>query len=113
MLSIKDRILLLAEEHGMSISALELNLGFGNGTIQKWDKVSPSIDKIRKVANYFNVSVGFLCDGEDEGFIERDRLREAMLHNENIRGLMDMASKCSADEIMTLKEMLKTWKKLS
>ena len=111
MLTVKDRISLLAKERGMSIAGVERELGLGNATIQKWDTSSPSLDKLREVANFFNVPVGYLVDGEDDGYVERDRLKDAMLHDENIRSLMDMATKCSADEIRTLMELMRTWKK--
>jgi len=45
---------------GTSISKLEKELKFGNGTIHKWVKSYPSIDKIKKVADFFNVSIDFI-----------------------------------------------------
>jgi transcriptional regulator with XRE-family HTH domain len=42
---------------GISIPKLEKELGFGRGSIYNWEKSSPSIDKIEKVANYFRVSI--------------------------------------------------------
>ena len=35
-------------------------MGFGNGTIVKWDKASPNSEKLSKVADYFHVSVDYL-----------------------------------------------------
>lgn len=43
--------------HGISVSALEKTLGFGNGTISKWAKCSPTVEKLAMVANYFGVTV--------------------------------------------------------
>ena len=47
----------LAEENGVSITALEKKLDFGNGTIRSWGQCSPSVDKLKKVADYFEVSI--------------------------------------------------------
>lgn len=47
-----------------TLAALERELGFGKGTIRKWDSSSPSADKLQKVADYFNVSVDFLLGRE-------------------------------------------------
>lgn len=47
----------LVKEKGISIAFLEKKLGFGNGTIRSWDKSSPSIEKLKKVADYFGVSI--------------------------------------------------------
>ena len=61
-----ERIKLLCEKRGISIAKLENELGFGNASISKWGKVSsPSVDKILKVAAYFNVSVDYLLGRTD------------------------------------------------
>lgn len=59
-MTLKDRIRVLANEKGMSLPTLEAELGFGNGTIVKWDKASPNSEKLSKVADYFHVSVDYL-----------------------------------------------------
>lgn len=48
----------------MGLSAVDSALGFGNGTIGKWDKAAPSADKLKMVADYFGVSVDYLLTGE-------------------------------------------------
>ena len=63
-MTLKDRIRELANERGMSLPALEAKLGFGNGTIVKWDKASPNSDKLSKVADFFNVSIDYLLGRE-------------------------------------------------
>ncbi|MGY3767090.1 helix-turn-helix domain-containing protein [Vagococcus vulneris] len=55
-----DKIKILAEKQKLSIRRLEENLGYGNGTIRRWDKQTPGVDKIKEVADYFNVSVDYL-----------------------------------------------------
>lgn len=52
----------LAKQHDMSIAALEKKLSFGNGTIRSWDKCSPSIEKLKKVADYFGVTVDYFLE---------------------------------------------------
>ncbi len=61
-----DLIRTLAKNRGLSITKLEEVLGFGNGTIGKWTKQSPSCDKLSAVANYLSVSVDFLLNGSNE-----------------------------------------------
>lgn len=65
-MSLKDRIKSLANERGISLPALEAELGFGNSTIVKWDKSTPNADKLNAVAKYFNVSMDYLMNGIDE-----------------------------------------------
>lgn len=60
------RIKELCTQKGITISKLESDLGFGNSSIKKWEKVSsPSVDKIVKVASYFGVSVDYLLGRTD------------------------------------------------
>lgn len=56
---ILKKIETLAKEQGISITLLEKKLSFGNGTIRSWDKCSPSIEKLKKVADYFGVSIEY------------------------------------------------------
>lgn len=50
----------LCTKNKTSIKALEKELGFGNGTIRRWDTSTPSVERIVMVANRFNVSVAYL-----------------------------------------------------
>lgn len=64
-MTLRDRIRELANKKGMSLPALEAELGFGNGTIVKWDKASPNSEKLVKVANFFHVSTDYLLGREE------------------------------------------------
>lgn len=54
----------LCEGKNTTFAGLERDLQLGQGTIRKWDTSSPSIDKLQKVANYFNVSIDYLLGNE-------------------------------------------------
>ena len=47
----------LCEEHKTSIWALERATGIGNGVIARWERASPRVDSLQKVADYFGVTV--------------------------------------------------------
>lgn len=59
-MNILEKIQLLCKEAGINPSNLEVELGFGKGTLYKWNKSSPNTDKLSKVADYFHVSVDWL-----------------------------------------------------
>ncbi len=63
-MNLRDRIRELAKQKGMSLPVLEAALGFGNGTIVKWDRASPNTDKLLKVADFFHVSTDYLLGRE-------------------------------------------------
>ncbi|WP_025718983.1 helix-turn-helix domain-containing protein [Paenibacillus polymyxa] len=64
-MSLVENVKSLCDTKGLSIPKLEKELGFGRGSIYNWEKSSPSIDKIEKLANYFNVSVNQVLYGFD------------------------------------------------
>lgn len=64
----------LCEKDGIKIAQLERKMDFGNGTIRKWDKTTPSGDKLAKVADYFNVSVDYLLGREEKTLPDLDRV---------------------------------------
>lgn len=59
-MNIVNRIKELAEEKGTTLAGLERTLSISHGSIRKWDSSSPSIDKVDKVAKYFNISLDYL-----------------------------------------------------
>lgn len=66
-MSLVEKIQKLCRNDKISLSKLEQNLGFGNGSIYKWDTNSPSVNKVIKVAQYFKVSTDYLLlENEEE-----------------------------------------------
>lgn len=60
-----ERICELIKKKGLSVSAVEKQLGFGNGAIKRFDKNSPSIDKIISLSAFLNVSIDYLVYGKE------------------------------------------------
>lgn len=58
-----ENIAKLCEERGISIAKLERSTGIGNGTIKRWVTSSPTVENVRKVAEYFGVLVDDLISG--------------------------------------------------
>lgn len=59
---IYENIRYLCKTKNISIARLEKELSLGNGTIRNWNESSPSIDRVIKVADYFNVSLDYLLN---------------------------------------------------
>ena len=57
---ILENIRILCRERGISIARLEKTLGLGNATIRGWGSSSPSVDKLKQVADYFGTTVDAL-----------------------------------------------------
>lgn len=54
---IYSKIAALCKSEGISVAKLEKELDIGNGTIGRWGKSSPTVDKLKKVADFFGVTV--------------------------------------------------------
>ena len=59
-MDILERIKKLAANRSLSINALEEKLGFARGYLYTWKKKTPGVDRVQKVADFFNVSVDYL-----------------------------------------------------
>ena len=47
---------------GINVAEFERILKFGSSTISKWRVSSPSVDKLKKVADYFGVSIEYFLE---------------------------------------------------
>ncbi len=47
----------LCRENKISIARLEREIGVGNATIRNWNTSSPTVDKLKLVADYFGVTM--------------------------------------------------------
>ncbi|MFL2028125.1 XRE family transcriptional regulator [Loigolactobacillus zhaoyuanensis] len=54
----------VAREQGISVRSIERELGFSNGTMQRWNKHSPNVEKIKSVAGYLSVPIEKLIYGQ-------------------------------------------------
>ena len=82
------------------IAQLEKELGFGNGTIAKWDISQPRTNKIAAVAFYFNVPLDSLTATEKENpaTVSRDEVGKYAY----IVDLLERSSPEAVDEAVAL-----------
>lgn len=52
-----DNIKHLCEQYGTNFAEVERSCGIGNGVIGKWQTSSPRVETLKKVADYFGMSV--------------------------------------------------------
>lgn len=62
--SLAVRVKHLCEEERITVSELERALGFGNAVVRQWRvDVDPGVFRVRRVANFFGLSVDELLNG--------------------------------------------------
>lgn len=72
-----DKIIKLLREKGISGAKMSRDLGFSNAVFSQWKnhKQNPSNENLKKIADYFDVSVEFLT--------EKNSIKEAPSQNED------------------------------
>lgn len=65
MATVRDRVVQLCNENGITPAELEKKLILGNGIIGKWEYSKPRTSTIAKVAKYFSVSIEYLLYGTE------------------------------------------------
>lgn len=55
-----QRIKELCKSNKISVTKLEHELGFAKGYLYKLNTTSPSVDKVKKIADFFNVDINVL-----------------------------------------------------
>ena len=73
-----DRIMSLLRKKGMTQADLSRATGISTGLISQWKKrmQSPSAEKLKLIADYFNVSTDYLLGNEKKSLIARCKKNE-------------------------------------
>jgi transcriptional regulator with XRE-family HTH domain len=116
-IGMKERIKELCKNKKISMNMLEQELGFGKGYISKLGQSTPNAAKIKKIADYFDVTVDYLMTGKEDatqekapeltGRDERDiekilnNTREQLLSQEGLMFDGDPASPEAIDSILS------------
>ncbi|PEW68962.1 transcriptional regulator [Bacillus cereus] len=69
-MTVVDRIKRLCSEQQITIAELERRIQLSNGQIRKWANQTPGVDKVQKVADYFNVSLDYLIGRTKKNYWE-------------------------------------------
>lgn len=100
-----------AKEKGYSINRLEKELGFARSYIGKFKTITPSIDKIQKIADFLDVTTDYLMTGEekeaDRYYIndETAQVAQEIFENKELRALFDVQRGMSAEDLQALHGM--------
>lgn len=78
-----DTIKRICDDKGISIRALEMKAGIGNGIVGKWKKSDPSMSNLKKVAEALDVPVSVIIEPQD------DELYRVKKENEGLKEIVD------------------------
>ena len=106
-MGIVDRI---TSKTDLKLAQIERELGFGNGTMRKWDISFPSFDKVVAVADLINVSVDYLAGRENK---KTEPTLLAYSGNEKIDSIIKtlLNSSINDDDLKIIEVVLDKYKK--
>lgn len=96
----------------LSINKLEQECGLTRGSMAKWDDHAPSPDKVKKVADYFNVSVEYLLYGDPSAGIKKDPIPKDGAVSPAKQKLLDSVDGMSDEQLEKLLGLIEEAKKL-
>ena len=108
-----DRVKELCRLKGISQGRMEKEIGISNGASSKWKTSSPSLDILKKLSEYFGVSVDYLMTGKEKAGgetyyfnEETKKIAQKVFENKSLRMLMDAAQDATPEDIETVHSML-------
>lgn len=112
-----ERIESLRKARRISQGALEKELGFSNGSISKWKNSMPTPERLKKLSEFFQVSVDYLVS-EEETMIPTDysfdpqTIETIRRIYENDRVLFDVYRSADKDRLVEYAKKLKELQEL-
>lgn len=103
----------LCRTNGISLAALEKEMGFSNKALFRWATSAPSVDKVKAVADYFKVPVDALLGNEETRSQEQKKheILQAAFTRPEMRMLFSVAEDCTAEEIEQAIKIIEALKK--
>ena len=109
----------LLQTYGVSSYKVSKETGVSQSTLSDWKlgKITPKSDTMKKLADYFGVSVDYLMTGkEKEGekyYLNEEtaELAQTLFNNRNLRVLFDAAKDATPEDLETTYNMLMALKR--
>lgn len=111
-MSVYNRIKDLANERQMTVAELERLLDLSKGSVGKWAKSSPGGDKIKRIADYFNVTTDYLLGRESYEDMKLkqarwDFIKEEGLESEEFYAIQRKAKTLNKEDQERLLQLMK------
>ena len=114
----------LRDKRGLTDYAVAKSTGVGRSTLSEWGKGkhSPNVDNLKKIAEFFGVSVDYLTTGqttekesaEGSKYYFDDNtaaVAQDIFDNPELKALFDAARNCDPEELRLAAEMLLKFKR--
>ena len=103
-----EKIKDMCSKKGITITALERELGFAKGSLSKIDRHKPSAERLQRIADFFGISVDYFTvqtSDQSSGYYfddETAKLAQELFENKELRALFDVQRGMSAEDLRAL-----------
>lgn len=101
-----ERIKELCRKRGISVNDLENSLGYSKNTLYRLKTQNPGADKLKDIADYFDVSVDYLLGRTDNLHIEEASMAKQVMMRMDTAGI----SEKELEEIESEMERFFSWR---
>ena len=116
-----DIVCRLCEQHNITLAELERATGLSRGSIAKMKTSTPKADRLKRIADFFGVSVEYLMTGKDTEKLstngnawyfddESAEIAQELFENDDMRMLFSAARDCDPETIRKTYEILNVLK---
>lgn len=111
-----ERYARLRDEAGLTDAKVSKLTGVSKATLSQWKSglYVPKRDKIKKIADLFDVSVSYLTDGEDGTYYINEqtaRTAQEIFETPELKLLFDAAKDADPEDLLFVRDMLKKLKR--
>lgn len=102
----------LLASHGVKTSEVCAATGIAQSTFSDWKngRSTPKIEKLRKIADYFGVTVEYLITGDDPGEYYTNpataKIAQEIFENYELHALFDAARDSAPEDLKAVHDML-------
>lgn len=108
----------LCKERGVTAYRVSEETGIKTSSLSGWKagKFTPKQEKLKKIADYFGVSIEYLMTGEEkesESYYinpETAEMAQAIYDNKELRLLFDVAKDVTPEQLKLLHDLALSWK---
>lgn len=108
-----DKILYLCKERNVSVASVEKACGMSHGVLRRWNVQHPTAERLRKVSEYFGVTVSYLLDETDERDVEYyidpevSAIAQELKDRPELKVLFDASRNVKKEDIELVAEMIR------
>lgn len=103
-----EKIKELCQQRGITLTQLEQECGLSNKALYRWDEQTPSVDRVKRVADRLGVTVDYLLS--DEEYDEKEIIRQKLFDTPGKRILFSAMDGATENDLLLAAQVIEALK---